>query len=186
VIAIGVVVVVIPIGAAATINAVLNAADYARQMLRQQRCFRHWARRTRLLRQRRRLVMLSTASAAGTTAEAMEEEEDNGCHSANLRCHLDIALISLADGILLRLAAATAAGSPATVLTSIPAINIVAVHWGRGSGGQGQQRRRDRGQRRHQCGSGRVPAQFFGGRAPPILGGVFWEEDNKDKDDGDE
>ena len=45
-----------------------------------------------------------TASAAASVAmEATEEEEYEGCDSANPWCHLDNALLSLAEGILLRL-----------------------------------------------------------------------------------
>ena len=71
-------------------------------------------------------------------AEATEEEEHDGCDGANLRRHLDNALLSLADGILLRLivtmtagAAATAVRFTATLTMSMPTINVVAVIRGR-------------------------------------------------------
>jgi hypothetical protein len=87
--------------------------------------------------------------------EAMEEEEYGGCDSADPRCRLDDALLSLADGIFLRSIVATmggavamAVGSTATVTMSMPMINIVAFHWAEGLVGQQRQQRRDGGQRR--------------------------------------
>jgi hypothetical protein len=71
-------------------------------------------------------------------AEATEEEEHDGCDGANPRRRLDNALLSLADGILLRLivtmttgAAATAVRCTATATMSMPTINVVAVTRGR-------------------------------------------------------
>ena len=87
--------------------------------------------------------------------EATEEEEYDGCDGADPRCRLDDALLSLADGIFLRLIVATtvgavamAVGSTATVTMSMPVINIVAFHWAEGLGGQQWQQRRDGGRRR--------------------------------------
>ena len=71
--------------------------------------------------------------------KATEEEEYNECDGANPRRCLDDALLSLAGGILLRLiivtmadATVTVVGSTATVTMSMPAINVVAVHWAGG------------------------------------------------------
>jgi hypothetical protein len=87
--------------------------------------------------------------------EATEEEEYNGCDGADPRRRLDDALLSLADGILLRSivatmagAAATAVGSTATLTRSIPAIDVIVVHWVGGLGGQQRQQHCDGGQRR--------------------------------------
>jgi hypothetical protein len=84
-----------------------------------------------------------TASAAASAAkEATEEEEYNGCDCADPQCRLDDALLSLADGILLRLIVATTAGAAVTAVGStaiatilMPAINVIAVHWAGGLGG---------------------------------------------------
>ncbi len=74
--------------------------------------------------------------------EATEEEEYNGCDGADPQRRLDDALLSLADGILLRLivvtmagAAVTAVGSTAIATMLMPAINVIAVHWAGGLGG---------------------------------------------------
>ena len=113
---------------------------------------------------------------------------------------LDNAILRLADGILLCLialmtvgtaavvaaAAAAAAGSPATMMTSMPAINIEALFIGR----------EERGGDNNSCvatedddndanTSGGVRVQFLGGHAHSTLGGVFWQEDDNSKDDGD-
>jgi hypothetical protein len=71
-------------------------------------------------------------------AAATEEEEHDGCDGANPRRRLDNALLSLADGILLRLivtmtagAKATAVRCTATATMSMPTINVVAVTRGR-------------------------------------------------------
>ena len=50
-----------------------------------------------------------TATAAAATAMATEEEECNECDGADPRRRLDDSLLCLADGILLRLIAATMA-----------------------------------------------------------------------------
>ena len=80
--------------------------------------------------------------------EATEEEEYDECDGANPQRRLDDALLSLADGILLRSiiamtagAAVTVVGSTATVMMSMPVIDVVAVHWVGGLGGQQRQQR---------------------------------------------
>jgi hypothetical protein len=84
--------------------------------------------------------------------EATKEEEYDRCDGADPQRRLDDALLSLADGILLRSiiamtagAAATAVGSTATVKVSMPAIDVCAVHWAGGLGGRQRQQRRDGG-----------------------------------------
>jgi len=83
-----------------------------------------------------------------------KEEEDDGCDGADPRRCLYDALLSLADGILLRSIVATTAGavamvvgSMATVTMLMPAIDVVTVHWAGGLGGQQRQQRRNRGRR---------------------------------------
>ena len=88
---------------------------------------------------------------------------------------LDDAFLSLTDGILLRLivtmtvgATAAAARSTATAKMSMPAIDIITVHWAGGVGGQQRHRHHHVGQRRRQGGSrGGVRVRFLGvgGRA---------------------
>jgi hypothetical protein len=95
-----------------------------------------------------------TASlAASTASEATEEEEYDGCDGANPQRRLDDALLSLADGILLRSiiamtagAAETVLGSTATAMMSMPSVDVIAVHWVGGSGGRQWQQHRDGGQ----------------------------------------
>ena len=128
-IAIGVVVFVIPIGAAATIDVAI----------RMRCCHRHvWAPIGGVIDDDNAIVAdapaapplppsgamdpkaaaltktrggtaaaTATATAATATAMATEEEECNGCDSADPRHCLDDSLLCLADGILLRLIAAT-------------------------------------------------------------------------------
>ena len=75
--------------------------------------------------------------AATEATEGTEEEEYDGCDGADPRRRLDDALLSLAaDGILLCSivvttagAAATAVGSTAIVTMSMPAIDVIAIHW---------------------------------------------------------
>jgi hypothetical protein len=85
-------------------------------------------------------------------AEVTEDKEYDGCEGADPRHHLDDSLLSLAEGILLCSIVATTAGaaekavrSTATATMSMPAIDVVAVHWAGGLGGQQQQQRRDGG-----------------------------------------
>ena len=79
------------------------------------------------------------------------KEEYSGCDGANPRRRLDNALLSLADGILLRSivvmtvsAVATVVGSTATATMSMPTIDVVAIHWAGGLGGQQRQQCCDR------------------------------------------
>ena len=122
----------------------------------------------------------------------MEEEEHDRCDGADPRRRLDNAHLSLADVILLRLIVVTTAGAAAmavrcmaTVTMSMPTIDVVAVHWVGGLGGQQRQQRHDRGQQRRQREIGRVHMQFFVGPAKPTLRGAFQEDDTNDDDDGD-
>jgi hypothetical protein len=78
----------------------------------------------------------STASAAALAAT--EEEECDGCDGADPRRRLDDSLLRLADGILLRLIAATTAGAAATAVgsmaiatMSMPVFDIGALFIGR-------------------------------------------------------
>ena len=61
----------------------------------------------------------------------------------------------------------------ATVTMSMPTINVVAVHWVGGLGGQQRQQRHNRGQQRRQREIGRVHMRFFVGPAKPTLRGDF-------------
>ena len=122
----------------------------------------------------------------------MEEEEHDRCDGADPRRRLDNAHLSLADVILLRLIVVTTAGAAAmavrcmaTVTMLMPAIDVVAVHWAGGLGGQQRQQRHDRGQQRCQREIGRVHMQFFVGPAKPTLRGAFQEDDTNDDDDRD-
>ena len=74
--------------------------------------------------------------------EATEEEEHDGCDGANPRCRLDDTHLSLADVILLRSIVAMTVGAAAMVMRcmmtatmSMPAIDVIAVHWAGGLGG---------------------------------------------------
>jgi hypothetical protein len=82
----------------------------------------------------------------------MDEEEYDRCEGANPRRCLDDTLLSLADGILLRSIvtmmagiAVTAVGSTSTATMSMPAIDVVTVHWAGKLGGRQQQKHHDRG-----------------------------------------
>jgi len=128
-----------------------------------------------------------TASApALVVTEAMEEEDYDGCDGADPRRRLDEAILSLTDGILLRLivvttagAAATAVRSTATATMSMPAIDVIGIHWVGGLGGRQWQQRHDGGRR--QC----QRVRFLGGRATPTLRWAFWEDNTGDDDDVD-
>ena len=118
--------------------------------------------------------------------EATEEEDYDGCDGAIPRRRLDEAILSLTDGILLRSivvttagAAATAVRSTATATMSMPAIDVVAIHWVGGLGGRQWQQRHDGGRRQ------RRRVRFLGGRATPTLRWAFWEDNTGDDDDVD-
>ena len=126
-------------------------------------------------------------------AEATVEEEHDGCDGADPRRRLDDALLSLADGILLRSIVATTAGAAATAVRctatatmSMPTIDVVTVDWTGGLGWRQRQQRRGRGQRQRRRESGRVRVRFLVGCPPPTLGGAFREEEDDNEDAGDE
>jgi hypothetical protein len=123
---------------------------------------------------------------ASVVTEATEEEDYDRCDGVDPRRCLDEAILSLTDGILLRSivvttagAAATAVRSTATATMSMPAIDVVAIHWVGGLGGRQWQQHHDGGRRQRQC------VQFLGGRATPTLRWAFWEDNTGDDDDVD-
>jgi len=133
-------------------------------------------------------TVAATATATAATATATEEEECDGCNGADRRRRLDDSLLRLEDGILLRLITATMAQPESGDRdTSMPAIDIGALFIGRedweGDNGSDITTEDDDDT---DAEAGGVGARFLGGRPRPTLGGAFREDEDGNEDDGDE